>query len=209
MLLIDNTEVVKNVLKFEGNRYYYKFVVIVRKKDYAEGECPVINKEGRREVCVHQWLISSMKDYERLLPDMLHYAELFKARLYVTLDRKDLYKTLMYIDTVVRDALNSVALGQNNMSCKSLSKLVNSATSVKESNSKEGKCWLFDVDTHDISTLYPILTTIGEENIIAILQTKAGAHVVVKKTFNAKSWDGILPYTEVKENALGLVAMYS
>jgi hypothetical protein len=207
-MLVDNTETIKSVLQFDGSRYYYKFAVIVRRKDYPEDECPIINKEGRREVCIHQWLISSMKDYERLLSDMLKYTELFRARLYVTLDRKDLYKTLVYADTILRDAINGIALGQKDVSCKSFSKLVNSATSVKESNSKEGKCWLFDVDTHDISTLYPILTTIGEENILAILQTKAGVHVVVKKAFNAKIWDGILPHTEVKENALGLVAMY-
>lgn len=207
MLLMDNTKVVKNVLKFEGNRYYYKFAVIVRKKDYAEGECPIANKEGRKEVCVHQWLVSSMEDYERLLPDMLHYAELFKARLYVTLDRKDLYKTLMYIDTVVRDALNSVALGQNNMSCKSLSKLVNSATSVKESNSKEGKCWLFDVDTKDENTLGCVKDICGE-HLICVLETKAGYHVVAEKKFDPRkyAWP---EHNEMKENALGLVAMYS
>lgn len=205
---VDNTQTIKKVLQFDGSRYYYKFAVIVRKKDYPEDECPVLNKEGRREVCVHQWLVSSMEDYGRLLPDMLHYTELFKARLYVALDRKDLYKTLIHMENVVRDTINSIALGQKNVSCKSVSKLVNSATSVKESSSKEGKCWLFDVDTQDIGTVYSILNIIGEENVIALLNTKAWYHVVVKKSFYAKTWEHILPYTEIKENALGLVAMY-
>lgn len=206
MLLVDNTEVVKKVLKFEGSRYYYKFAVIVRKKDYEEGACSVLNKEGRREVCVHQWLISSIEDYERLLPDMLHYAELFKARLYVTLDRKDLYKTLMYIDTIVRDALNSAVLGQNNVSCKSLSKLTNSATSVKESNSKEEKTWMIDVDTKNVSVISCVKRICGE-HLICVLETKSGYHVVSEKKFNPKehNWPEL---TEVKENALGLVAMY-
>lgn len=111
-MLVNNTETIKSVLQFDGSRYYYKFAVIVRRKDYPEGKCPIINKEGRREVCVHQWMVSSMEDYERLLPDMLRYVELFRARLYVTLDRKDLYKTLVYAETILRDVINSIALGQ-------------------------------------------------------------------------------------------------
>lgn len=205
---VDNTEVIKKLLHFDGARYYYKFAVIVRNKDYEEGECPILNKEGRREVCVHQWLVSSMEDYERLLPDMLHYTELFKARLYVTLDRKDLYKTLIYIEDVVRDTLNGITLGQKDVSCKSVSRLVNSATSVKESNSKEGKCWLFDVDTKDIQTLCNLRKCVGEDHIECVLQTKSGYHVITKKNFNAHEFDGIFPDVELKENTLGLVAMY-
>lgn len=205
-MLINNTETIKKALRFEGTRYYYKFLVIVRKKDYEEGECPVINKEGRKEVCVHQWLVSSMEDYERLLPDMLQYAELFKARLYVTLDRKDLYKTLMYIDTVVRDALNSIALGQTSLSCKSLNKLTNSATSVKESSSKEGKAWMIDVDTKDAGILECVKDICGK-HLICVLETKAGYHVVAEKKFDPRkyAWP---EHNELKENALGLVAMY-
>lgn len=205
-MLIDNTETIKSVLQFDGSRYYYKFAVIVRRKDYPEAECPIISKEGRREVCVHQWMVSSMEDYERLLPDMLKYTELFKARLYVTLDRKDLYKTLVYADTILRDAINGIALGQKDVSCKSFSKLVNSATSVKESSSKEGKCWLFDVDTKDEPTIQHILSACGESTV-CMLKTKSGYHIVCRKTFNAQgyTWPNNV---EVKENALGLVAKY-
>ena len=206
MVRINNTNVIKKVLKFEGNRYYYKFAVIVRQKDYPENECPILNKEGRREVCVHQWLVQSLEDYERLLPDMLKYVELFQARLYITLDRKDLYKTLIYAQKIVTDAINSVVLGQQNMSAKSVSKLTNSITSVSESNSKEGKCWLFDVDTKDFETLQNVIRLIGD-HYICMLNTKAGYHIVADKKFNARNMT-MIPNVEIKENAMALVAMY-
>ena len=71
-MLIDNTETIKSVLQFDGSRYYYKFAVIARRKDYPEAECSIINKEGRREVCVHQWMVSSMEEveYRECTPDV-------------------------------------------------------------------------------------------------------------------------------------------
>lgn len=45
-MLVDNTQEVKKLLQFESSFYYYKFTVLVRRKDYAEGECPDLSKSS-------------------------------------------------------------------------------------------------------------------------------------------------------------------
>ena len=51
MLSIDNAVEVKKLFQFTiTNLYYYKFVVLVRRKDYEEGKCPLSNKEGKKEI---------------------------------------------------------------------------------------------------------------------------------------------------------------
>lgn len=205
MLKIDNTETVKQLLLFEKNssRFFYKFAVIVRRKDYESK--PVFMRTGSHEICVHQWLVSSLEEYEKLLPEMLKTAELFEARLYVALDRKDLYKALLQVQKSVSETLASIVLGQTSLSAKSFSKLINSASSVKESSASVGKCWLFDVDAKNLD-LVRELEKLCEESHICTLETRAGFHIVARKNFNAKALN--LPKeVELKENALGLVAM--
>lgn len=206
MLSVDNTVEVKKLFEFDSNLYYYKFVVLVRRKDYEEGQCPLVNKEGRRELCVHSWLISSMEDYERLLPDMLTFVELFKARLYVTADRKDLRKTLIYARNAVSMNLDQLLFGQDSVSCKSLNRIMNSASSVKETSSKDYKCWMFDVDTKDPATL-ELIKNSCHDYYLCTLKTKSGYHVLARKQFDATRL--ALPATvELKDNSLALVAMY-
>lgn len=205
-MLVDNTQEVKRLFQFESSFYYYKFTVLVRRKDYAEGECPLSCKEGARELVVHQWLVSSMEEYEKVLPDMLAFAKAFKARLYVSTDRKDLRKSLVYVRNAVSFNLDQMLFGQDSVSCKSLFRVTSSASSVAETSSKESKCWLFDVDTKDQKVLKQV-QELCKEYYLCTLETKSGYHVLAKKKFAAKQLQ--LPDdVELKENALTLVAAY-
>lgn len=207
MLTIDNTQEVKKLLQFDSSLYYYyKFVVLVRRKDYEEGKCPLSNKEGKREICVHSWLVSSMEDYEKLLPDMLSYVNLFQSRLYVTADRKDLRKTLIYARNAVNMSLDQLLFEQDSVSCKSLNRIMNSASSVKETSSKDCKCWMFDVDTKDQVVLESVKKACST-HYLCTLETKSGYHVLARKQFDAARL--ALPESvELKDNSLALVAMY-
>ena len=208
-MLIDNTELARSFMRFDENepsRYYYKFSVLVRRKDYPDGSCPVLAREGSREACIRQWLVSSVENYDKTLPDMLTFMNLFHARLYMTADRKDLYKTLIQARNEINSLLDSAVLGQCNASSRNLNRLINSVTSISESSSRNGKCWLFDVDTKDEQIVQGLIKTFTD-SYISTFTTKSGFHVVAKRNFNAHALT--LPEAvELKENAAILVAMY-
>lgn len=207
MLVVDNSKEVRNFLKFEPNSYY-KFVCLARAKDYVrDSNAHKFFKDKSKEHCVHQWLVQSLEEFDNLLPDMLYYAAIFRCRLYVALDRKSVLKTLLGLRNIVTCQLDIALLGGSVVSAVYINRLVNSVTSVStSSDSKESKCWMFDVDTKNEDTLRLVQSLCGS-SYLCTLTTKSGYHVVARKNFNASSLR--LPNNvEVKDNALGLVAMY-
>ena len=211
MLSINNVNVIRNhVLNFNDNstgRYYYKFVALIRSKDYPDSNDQVLNcKQGARELIVHQWLVGSIDRFDDLVDDMLTFVKLFKCRLYVTTDRKDVVKSVLYAKNKLNDVVDQLALGQLAVSTKLLDRLVNGASSVSGASDRNGKRWLFDIDTKDETVVNDIVTACGEY-FICCIPTVNGYHVVANKKFNGKAIK--LPENvELKENALTLVAKY-
>lgn len=205
-MLVQNTQTLEesNFFSFEGQRYYYKFVCLLRKKDYTDGRPPLVGKERSGEVYIRQWLVSSLDEYRRLLPDMLKYVEVFDGRLYMTADRKDLYKSLINLKNLVSQQLDNIVLGNTELSPRFMSGLANRVSSIAESSSKNGKHWMFDVDVKDHETLDKVIKLCGDA-YVCTLSTKSGYHVLARKVFNAR--DCMLPkQVELKENCLCLLA---
>lgn len=209
-LSINNTELIRNkVLCFDDQydgRYYYKFVALVRRKDYPDDQLPLVNKQGSREIVVHSWLVDCYERFDQLIPDMLRFVEAFKCRLYVTTDRKDICKTIIYAKNKLSEIIDGIALGQNDFSCKTFAKLVNSSSSMNETSDRAGRRWMFDIDSKDESIVQQVVDLCGSQYICTI-PTSSGYHVLASKNFNAKRMK--LPeLVELKDNALTLVAKY-
>lgn len=209
-LTINNVQLIRdNVLFFSNDnksRYYYKFVALVRAKDYQEHNQPLSNKQGSREIVVHQWLVSSYEQFDKLIGDMLTFVRLFRCRLYVTTDRKDIVKTFVYAKNRLSEVVDNLALGQKDVSGRLLNKLVNSASSVDETSEHNGRRWMFDVDSKDRQILQQVIDSCDRHYICSI-PTKSGYHVLAYRQLNAKAVK--LPdCVELKDNALTLVAMY-
>ena len=94
MLLIDNTSKLKNIMEFKQGSYY-KFVALIRVKDYKDSDNQILTDRRRQEILVHDWMIDSKEMLNRLLPDMLKYTEMFKCRLYMCTDRRSIVKTML------------------------------------------------------------------------------------------------------------------
>ena len=146
-LIIDNTSKLGKVMEFNPTLSYYKFVCLIRTKDYVDGEMPLSNKE-KQEIMVKQWFVDSQESLDKQLPDMLKMTEMFKCRLYMCLDRKSTMKTLVQMRNQVNNYLDPF-LGNDNPSCsvKAINKVTASASSVSESSDKGVRRWMFDVDT--------------------------------------------------------------
>lgn len=231
-MLVDNTSKLKKVMVFNPQKSYYKFVALIRAKDYRDGtEKPVLTNTEKQEVFVRQWLVDSEETLERCLPDMLAITEMFKCRLYMTTDRKSTVKTMMYARNKLTECLDHFVMSQNaTISVRMLNKLIPSASQVVESSDNE-KRWMFDVDTKNKYVLKFVQEKVCGEHYLETFETKNGYHVLANKKFNANgkyaedfdnyfdalreeypniSLNTLSKYNEcveVKSNALVLVAM--
>lgn len=232
MLVINNVKQLKKVMEFNPQKSYYKFVALIRAKDYKDNnEKPVLMNTEKQEVFVRQWLVDSEESLERCLPDMLAVTELFKCRLYMTTDRKSTLKTMMQVRDKMQECVDHFAFNENSaVSVRMLNKVVPSASSVSETSDRDCRRWMFDVDIKDKNVLEDVKKLCGKF-YLATFETKNGYHVLANKKFDANrllkesclvkipvSDDNgeILYYRihinenypiEVKDNALVLVAM--
>ena len=208
MFLVDNTSKLKDVMEFK-NGAYYKFVCLVRAKDYKENsDEQVLHCMEKQEILVKDWLVDTPERLAGTLPDMLKFTELFKCRLYMCTDRKSVLKTLKTMRDNVQNYLDPF-LGNPNASCsvRAVKKVASSASNMDESSDKGGRKWLFDVDTKDKEVLKMVEEYCGS-SYKSTFETKSGYHVVAKRNFDAHRWTELMyNNVELKENAMVLVAM--
>ena len=208
MFLVDNTSKLKDVMEFK-NGAYYKFVCLVRAKDYKENsDEQVLHCMEKQEILVKDWLVDTPERLAGTLPDMLKFTELFKCRLYMCTDRKSVLKTLKTMRDTVQNYLDPF-LGNPNASCsvRAVKKVASSASNMDESSDKGGRKWLFDVDTKDEEVLKMVEEYCGS-SYESTFETKSGYHVVAKRNFDAHRWTELMyNNVELKENAMVLVAM--
>lgn len=208
MLKVDNTSKLKDVMEFKDGAYY-KFVCLVRAKDYKENpDEQVLHCMEKQEVLVKDWLVDTPERLSVTLPDMLKFTEMFKCRLYMCTDRKSVLKTLKTMRDTVQNYLDPF-LGNPKASCsvRAVKKVASSASNMDESSDKGGRCFLFDVDTKDKYTLEKVVEMCGS-SYESTFETKSGYHVVAKRNFDAHRWTELMyNNVELKENAMVLVAM--
>lgn len=181
MLLVDNFDKVKNVVQWKPEQTYYKFVALIRAKDYKDGERPVLLDKEKQECFVRQWLVDSEEYFDRVKEDMKTVVEMFRCRLYMTLDRKSTMKTLIAARDVVNRYLDSyLGVKEPQVSVKMFNKLVPSVTQLAESSDRDGRRWMFDVDTKDVNVLNVVKKLCGTDYlesfetkmVITLLQIK-------------------------------------
>ena len=208
MFLVDNTSKLKDVMEFK-NGAYYKFVCLVRAKDYKENsDEQVLHCMEKQEILVKDWLVDTPERLAGTLTDMLKFTELFKCRLYMCTDRKSVLKTLKTMRDTVQNYLDPF-LGNPNASCsvRAVKKVASSASNMDESSDKGGRKWLFDVDTKDKEVLKMVEEYCGS-SYESTFETKSGYHVVAKRNFDAHRWTELMyNNVDVKDNAMVLVAM--
>lgn len=185
MFLVDNFDKVKNVVQWKPEQTYYKFVALIRAKDYKDGERPVLLDKEKQECFVRQWLVDSEEYFDRVKEDMKTVVEMFRCRLYMTLDRKSTMKTLIAARDVVNRQLDSyLGVKEPQVSVKMFNKLVPSVTQLAESSDRDGRRWMFDVDTKDVNVLNVVKKLCGTDYLESF-ETKNGYHVVADKKFDA------------------------
>lgn len=229
MFLVNNIEKLKDIMEFKDG-CYYKFVCLIRAKDYKDNPSEqILRCMEKQEILVKDWLVDTPERLDGTLKDMLTFTELFKCRLYMCTDRKSIVKTLKTMRDTVQNYLDPF-LGNPNASCsvRAVKKVSSSASNMDESSDKNGRKWLFDVDTKNGNLKDYLMNYFTLQHYNPVLfTTKSGYHIVTDRCFDAHKFaekelpdiayeqgcqmhwldKNNKPLVEVKENAMVLVAM--
>ncbi|MCM1260553.1 MAG: hypothetical protein NC222_06320 [Staphylococcus sp.] len=215
--MINNFEELKKICKFEPGTYY-KFVALIRKKDYNENNKSVLNINERGEIFVRQWFIDSEENLNKYKDDMINLCNALKCRLYMGLNKKSVKKTIVNMQKQINDMVAQYVYNSNfQPSISKLSKFSASSSQLAECSASD-KYWMLDVDYDKCVSNEPIKISFLEEAFknyhVATLKTLNGYHLILKRKFDIHKvledtdlFDKfiLLQYVEVKENCLTLI----
>lgn len=197
---VNNFEAIEEYMDFSGKPCFYKFTLIVRNKD---GRTPLIQKDAPSgEMLVKEYFVDSKEYYEKVKPEMIALADMTRARIYMTLDRKSTYKVITGFLRKFTDMLEEFMTTQN-ATPKRLNKIIRHLTSSIESSERGYKTMMFDVDCDDPRVLDALFMYIGElGTTMEVFPTVDGYHVVIpKKVCISNDWrESVIEYARKVDN---------
>jgi hypothetical protein len=208
--MVNNTKQIREFLEANLNEEcfnseFYKFDVMIRKKDNPES---IFMKHHKGSFLLRSWLISSLEQYDKYIEEMKYLCDIIGARLYMTLDRKSTQSMAINLADYGSDLLKSL-IRKNTISTKNIFNVMNSLTSKKELSVHQSKKLLFDIDTQDIDKVSNVIQSLYPEEVghLYVLNSPNGWHVITDKFNQDLIPKQILEDEEidVKENALTIV----
>jgi len=179
---IDNFEIIKPLLKFDNPEEFYFLQVIVRKKDFEEGQKRFGRNNNHR--LIKAYYIYSVQQLEDYKEEIIALCTLFNARAGINLNKRNQKDVALKVLEIL-----AIALRKNEFD--NISKIYNSACG-KESSTD--KLWLVDIDSKEESEISNVEYIIGlcepfteESKILAKIPTKNGVHLITKR-FNRQTF---------------------
>jgi hypothetical protein len=188
---MNNFEIIKPLLKFENPNEFYFLQIIARKKD-IEG------MKGNNRV-IKDYYIFSLKDLEDKMEEIIKLCDLFQARAYIRLSRRN-------SETIAKKMIAELGLAFQNNSFQHLRKIY---STVVGKDKGLDNLRLIDVDfdsgvtfvTNPIRELGAILADLKPigEKIIASIPTKNGVHIITRP-FDLQAFKEIFTQMEIHKN---------
>jgi len=210
-MVVDNVDKIRGFLNVNlepehENKEFYKFDVMVRKKDNPEN---IFMKHHKGSFLLHSWLISSVEQYDKYIDEMVSLCLLTGARLYMTVDRKSTEKMTTVLSDSAHDLMKSM-LRNNQISTKNVFNIMNSITSKNEISVHNARKLLFDIDNMDTEAFTQTmlaLCALPEELSLMTLNTPNGWHIITDRFDRTLLPNDVLnnDNLDIKENALTLV----
>jgi len=168
--MIDNFEQIRSMLKFEDD-YFYFIQIIQRKKEHPE--------VGANNRIIRSYMISNEEKFDKNGPEIVQMCEMFNARAYIHLNRRKWSKVAL---ECLRYNAELIANGQHEGIKSSLETIIGR----NNSEPRESKTWIIDVDMNDYNVLNKIGTILNnikpieDDKWIDTIPTKNGFHMITK-----------------------------
>ena len=202
MKVFDNFDVIENFMKFDDTQSYYKFCVIVRNKD---GLTPLISKKSKSgEKLIKEWYVDSIEYYNRVKPEMIALANAVRGRLYMTLERKSMKKTIVEFQTYTTEVVKRLIFNDKDQ-IKKPHRWVRSITSDASTSEHDYRVWMYDVDAKNGFVKLALEQFLGERvQNVWTLYTPNGWHIFTMRTYkpstNWKEYVGDLAIKLLRED---------
>lgn len=175
--MINNLELIKPLLIFDSNEYFYQILIMTRNKDIGN----INTEKSQKHRIIKEYYIESIDYLERKMGEISKLCEFFSARAYINLNR--INKSKLGLELLKQTIIK---LENNNNFLNILSKSIGSTkTDIRN--------WVIDIDSHNLELVKEVklfintkLSPIGEKTKL-ILPTPNGFHIV-SSPFNLKDF---------------------
>jgi hypothetical protein len=186
--MIDNSEQIKSLLKFENENEFYFVQVLQRTKENPD--------LGKNNNLIKAYYVHSLEYLDKKFPEMVKLAEVFNARIYIHLNRRNSYNIALEL---LEDLAHNIRSNHLNTLHKSYSSVCG------KHHSEKDKTWIVDIDGDDIRYKLEILRLIrtlepyDTNKLIADIPTKNGYHLITRP-FNSQKFSEIYPNVQIHKN---------
>jgi hypothetical protein len=197
--MINNIEIIKPFLVFNSPDDFYIVEIIKRRK-----ENPTLATGSEH---VNNYFITSMKDLDKVMSDIIAICDATKSRAYINLNSRSFKTIALHLNKKMGEILVN---GDYKYARKAYISEVHSHTNQKE------KLWVVDVDWVDVQTPYnkegkirydhlqydimKLQEATGVEPFMVKVPTKNGVHLI-SKAFNLKKFKETYPQIDVHKNS--------
>lgn len=187
--MINNLEQIKPLLKFENENEFYFVQILQRSKENPD--------LGKNNNLIKAYYVHSLEYLDKKFPEMVKLAEVFNARVYIHLNRRNSYNIALEL---LEDLAHNIRSNHLNTLHKSYSSVCG------KHHSEKDKTWIVDVDDdkNNINYQVEIMNFIDAlqpegSKIINRIETKNGYHLITKP-FNSQKFSETYPDIEVHKN---------
>jgi len=186
--MIDNSEQIKSLLKFENENEFYFVQVLQRTKENPD--------LGKNNNLIKAYYVHSLEYLDKKFPEMVKLAEVFNARIYIHLNRRNSYNIALEL---LEDLAHNIRSNHLNTLHKSYSSVCG------KHHSEKDKTWIVDIDGDDIRYKLEILRLIrtlepyDTNKLIADIPTKNGYHLITRP-FNRQKFSEVYPNVQIHKN---------
>jgi len=187
--MINNAQQIKQLLDFTIDGTFYMVQIMRRRKDQLKND----SQKGDN-ITIKNYFIDSYDNFDKKIPEIIDMCECFNARAYIRLNR-------CFYDKVALETLAITAeyiKNGNNRNVKSVY-----ATACGRRCYDSDKKWIIDIDekqiNHEIIKCIKNACSKFDENIIAILETVNGYHIVTHP-FDLRDFVREYPFIDIHKN---------
>lgn len=183
---MDNINLIKPLLKRENDKEFYVITILARKKD--------VDWMTWNNRMIKEFYIFSMTQLDKVYDDIIKLCDLFKARAYIRLSRRN-------SEHIVKDMLLEI---WNSFKNNSYNHLRNIYSTTCWRNKWLDKIWIVDIDDNILvmKSVAKFINTIVKpiwDKILATIPTKNWIHLITKP-FDLKAFNNRFCNIDVHKN---------
>lgn len=194
--MVNNLHLIKPLLLFPNKDSFYFIQIIQRKKDHPGVSVGGSNNNSR---LLKAYYIVSLEHLDIHMPEMIHMANAFNARVSIVLNPRSFRKAGFHV-------MQKIANQMSNDDFRSIPRAYDSICG--EFHSEMDKRWIIDIDTTDPTVIQDVQLTIAllhdkiqnrDYNILAVIPSKSGVHIITNP-FNEEAFKRHHPDIEIHRN---------